>query len=134
MVPVRHGLPPGLHAAPVAHGLHVPLSHTSLVPQGVPLVTVPVGEHVCTPVEHDVEPVAHALPPGAHDTPAVHATHVPLLQTMFRPHDVPSGALLPVSSHEIPASEQVIEPVLHGAVVGAHAAPFVHGWHEPFSQ
>jgi hypothetical protein len=55
--PLWHGLV-GVHDAPVVHALHVPLLHTSLVPQLVPFDTlVPVSVHTGAPVEHAVVPV-----------------------------------------------------------------------------
>jgi hypothetical protein len=96
------------------------------VPQGVPSPTLPVGAHVCVPVAHDVVPVAHGLPPGAHATPAEHATQLPLLQTMFVPHPVPSDAWLPVSPQAIPPSAHVMEPMSQGAPDGVQGEPFVH--------
>jgi hypothetical protein len=75
IVPVRHGLLFGLHAAPVAHAVHCPPLHTMFVPHGVPSDTLPVALHTDAPVEHDVDPVLHALLGGVHETPAVHETH-----------------------------------------------------------
>lgn len=132
--PVRQGLPPGLHAAPVAHAVQVPLLHTSLVPQGVPGATLLPAAHVAVPVAHDVVPVTHGFPPGAQEAPWVHETQAPPLQTRFCPHDVPSGAFEPVSLHAIPASEHWIEPTLHEAVDGTQGDPFAHTWQDPALQ
>jgi hypothetical protein len=129
--PVRQGLPPGLHAAPVAQAVHVPALQTSLVPHGVPGATLPVAVHVDTPVEHEVVPVAHRFPPGAHDAPAVHAMQAPPLHTRFCPHDVPSAALVPVSLQAMPPSAHWIEPTLHGLVDGTQGEPSVQARHAP---
>lgn len=132
--PVRQGLPPGLHAAPVEQAAHVPPLQTSLVPHGVPSATLPVAAHVAAPVEHDVVPAAHGFPPGAHDAPAVHATQAPLLQTMFCPHDVPSAAFVPVSLQAIPPSAHWIAPTLQAALIGTQGDPFVQTWQAPALQ
>jgi hypothetical protein len=129
--PVRQGLPPGLHAAPVEQAAHVPPLQTSLVPHGVPFATLPVAAHVAVPVEHDVVPAAHGFPPGAHDAPAVHATQAPPLQTKFCPHDVPSAAFVPVSLQAIPPSAQRIVPTLQELVDGTQGEPSVHAAHVP---
>jgi hypothetical protein len=87
---------------------------------------------VCVPVEHDVVPVWQDA--GVQERPAVHATHEPLLHTMFVPHAVPSAAFDPVSPHAIPPSPQTIVPRSHGAPEGTQPAPFVQVWHDPLSQ
>jgi hypothetical protein len=114
--------------------MQLPLLHTWFVPQGVPSDTFPLAAHVCVPVEHEVVPVAHGWPLGVHDAPAVHATHARLLHTWLVPQVVPLGACASVSTHAIPASEQMTLPTLHAAVDGTHGAPFVHGWQAPLSQ
>jgi hypothetical protein len=68
---------------------------------------------------------------GLHDSLAVHALHVPLLQTMSVPHDVPFGAGLPVSLQVGSAPVQSKLPTLHGFAVGTQAAPFLHAVHVP---
>jgi hypothetical protein len=90
--PVRHTLPPGLQAAPVAHALQAPALQTMFGPQDVPFGTVPVEAQAWAPVAHDVVPVEQGLAVGVHESPELHATHAPLLQTMFCPHAVPSAA------------------------------------------
>jgi hypothetical protein len=134
VAPKRQGLLCGLHAAPVAQATQLPPRHTWFVPQGVPSFTEPLAVHVCAPVEQSVAPRAQALPGGEHASPAVQATHAPLLHTMFSPHTVPSFAAVDVSTQLTPASEQSIKPLLHGAVVGEQSLPFAHAAHAPFSQ
>jgi len=130
--PVRHWLPPGLHAAPVEHALQTPLLlHTWLVPHGVPAATLPVALHTALPVEQEVVPVPHGFPLGVHDAPAAHATQAPALHTMFCPHDVPSAAFVPVSLQAIPPSAHMIEPTLHGALDGTQGDPFAQAWQDP---
>jgi hypothetical protein len=59
----------------------------------------------------------------------VQAAHVPLLQTMFAPHDVPL-VLLVVSAHVMPPVAHEVDPFLHG-FVGWHVIPAVHPPHAP---
>ncbi len=131
VTPVSQGLG-GVHASPEVHPLHAPLSHTSLVPQVAPLLRLlPVSLHTGTPVVHDVVPVWHGLV-GVHDAPVVQALHVPALHTSLVPHVVPFETLVPVSVHTgVPVVHDVV-PVWH-TLVGVHAAPTVHAWHDPLS-
>jgi hypothetical protein len=128
--PVWHGLT-GVQTAPVVHAAHAPLSQTWLVPHDVPLATwVLVALHTGVPVVHEVVPVRHGFV-GVHAAPAVHVIQVPLLQTSLVPHEVPLEALLPESVQV--CVEQLKVPVWQ-ALVGVHAAPFVHVMQEPLSQ
>lgn len=68
---------------------------------------------------------------GVHDRPAVQALHAPLSQTRLVPHEVPLGALLPVS---VQASVvQLMVPRWH-TLAGVQALPLVHDTHEPLWQ
>ena len=104
-VPVEHDVVPewhwlvGVHEAPAVHAVHVPLLHTWLVPQVVPLATdVPVSVQTGKPVAQLTVPVWHTLV-GVHAAPAEHAEHVPLSQTRLVPQAVPLDTDVPVSVH-----------------------------------
>jgi hypothetical protein len=100
----------------------------------VPSVALIAPVHVWVPVEQDDVPAWHSLPPGLQEAPAVHATHWPLSQTLFIPHEEPFDAGFPVSVQVAPPSAQTVVPLLHGLLGGVQGAPFVHGWHAPLSQ
>jgi hypothetical protein len=70
----------GVHVAPCVQAPQVPLWQTSLVPQLVPLATLPVGLQTGRPVEQSVVPVWHGLL-VEHAVPALHAPQLPLWQT-----------------------------------------------------
>jgi hypothetical protein len=135
MYPIRHELLFGEHTVLLAHAVHVPLSHTWLVPHGVPFGTFVAFWHVDAPLEHDVVPDWHTLPPGLHAAFAVQFWHVPVLsQTWLVPHDVPGGALASVSLHEIPPSTHNALPRWHPLLSGTHGAPGVHAPQWPVLQ
>ena len=132
VVPVSHGLA-GVHAAFWVQAAHVPLSHTSLVPQVVPLAAlVPVSVHTAVPVEQSVVPAWHGLA-GVQVAPCVHALHAPLLHTSLVPHDVPLAALVPVSVHTGTPVVHEVNPTWHG-LVGVQVDPPAHALHAPLSQ
>src|ERR1700722_1010207 len=81
------------------HAVHVPDSHTPLLPHAVPSATLePVSSQTGEPVEQSVAPVSHGLP-GVHAAPSVHATQLPLSQTSFDPQLTPfETALHPLVS------------------------------------
>jgi hypothetical protein len=82
---------------PAVQAEQVPLLQTWLVPQLVPLVTLPVAApHCCVPLAQVYVLVVHAV--GLHAPPAVHAEHVPLLQTWLVPQLVPL-VTLPAETH-----------------------------------
>jgi hypothetical protein len=91
------------------HAAHAPVQQIPAL-HPVPSAAFVAPPHVCVPVEHDVVPAWQTLPPGLHPTFAVHATHDPLSQTMFVPHDVPL-ATLPVELHVGVPVEQLVVPV-----------------------
>ena len=125
-VPVWQGLAAGVHAPPVVHALHTPVSHTMPVPHVLPLDRLtPVSVHSGTPVEQSVAPAWQTFV-GVQAAPVAHATHAPLRQTSFVPHDVPFVALWPVSLHDGAVPEQSMVPVWHRSV-GMHAAPASQG-------
>jgi hypothetical protein len=132
--PLRHELPPGVQAAPVAQEMQAPLLQTSLVPQGVPSAALTGLVQVDAPVAHEVDPVWQAFPPGPHDRPAVQATHLPPEHTLFVPQEVPSGAFEPVSVQTIAPLEHETVPTWQTLAEGAHEPPGVHGAHVPPAQ
>jgi hypothetical protein len=136
--PVEHDVAPtwqgllGVHDTPAVHALHVPLSHTSLVPHAVPFARlVPVSLHTGTPVVHDVVPVWQLLA-GVHIAPVVHALQVPLSHTSLVPHEVPLGTSVIVSVQVETPVEQDVEPTWQ-LLVGVHDSPAVHDEHVPLS-
>ena len=117
-----------VHAVPAVHAPHVPLLQTRFVPHVVPFATFPVSAQTGTPVTHEVAPVLQWFV-GWQAAPAVHAPHVPLLQTMFVPHDAPLARFRPVSEHVI-VGAQVCVPAWHG-FAGVQASPAVHDAQAP---
>jgi hypothetical protein len=120
-LPVEHDVMPSLHgsagvqATPAVHATQLPARQTWFVPQLAPFATaVPVSWQVALPVVQVSVPVWQGLF-GVHAPPAVHATHVPLLQTRLLPHVEPF-ATFPVSAQtEAPVTHDVA-PVRHGLV------------------
>ena len=81
------------------------------MPHDVPFARLPFSVQTGAPVVQTVDPVRHGLV-GVQVLPAVQAAHVPLLQTMFVPHDVPLAWARPVSLHDItPLAEQAVCPM-----------------------
>jgi hypothetical protein len=116
-----------VHETPAVHALHEPFPQTMFAPQLAPFAAafaVPVSTHTDAPEAHDVDPRSQALPGGVHETPAVQATHWPLLHTWLGPQDVPFVAV-PVSLHTICPAEHVTVPTSHGFPDGTHPAPLV---------
>ena len=116
MMPVAHAVAPFLQAA-FGFELHVwlrtqpphePMLQTWFVPQVVPLATFPVSTQTATPITHETAPVLQWFV-GWQAVPGVHAPHVPLLQTMFVPHDVPLDRFCSVSEQAI-VGEQTCVP------------------------
>lgn len=65
-----------------------------------------------TPLEHDVVPALQTPGFPVHELFGTHAPHIPLLQTMFVPHEVPF-ALFPVSAQTGTPVTHDVAPVLH---------------------
>jgi hypothetical protein len=132
-VPVWHGLG-GVQAEPEVHVVQMPALQTRLVPQVVPFGAFePVSVHTGTPVEQLIVPAWHALPLGVQEAPWVHATHEPLSQTMFVPHDAPLARLDVWSAHVDAPVEHDVRPLWHG-LLGVHAVPAVQLTHDPPEQ
>ena len=107
---------------PAVQLLHMPLLHTLLFPHEVPFATLPVAAQTEVPVMHDVAPVRHAVA-GVQVIPAVQLLHMPLLQTLLFPHEVPFATLPVAAQTEVPVMHDVA-PVRH-AVAGVQATPAV---------
>jgi hypothetical protein len=122
-VPVWQGLPPGVQATPAVHATQEPALQTWFVPHEVPDGSGPVATHTGTPAAQLTTPWVHDMPVGEHSPPAVHALHAPRLQTMFVPHEVPLGALLPVGVQVGVPVAQLRVPSTHGFDAGTHAVP-----------
>jgi len=133
-VPVAHDVAPvrqalaGVQVTPAVQLLHVPPLQTLFVPHDVPFVTFPVSAQTEVPVAHDVAPVRQAVA-GVQATPAVQLLHVPPLQTLFVPHDVPFAAF-PVSVQTDAPVTQEVAP-MRQALLGAQPTPAVHEPHAP---
>jgi hypothetical protein len=120
----------GVHEPPAVHATHEPLSHTSLVPQFVPLVRFETfAVQAETPVAHDVVPFWQAA--GVHAVPAVHAAHAPLSQTSFWPHDVPFAMFELGTQTGMPLVQEIIP---FWQALAEQAMPDMHVTHEPLLQ
>ena len=86
----------------------LPPLHTWFVPQAVPFGLFPVSAQTDVPVTHEVVPFRQTFG-GWQLAPAVHATHVPLLQTRLVPQTVPLTRELPVSA-QVMVGEQEVMP------------------------
>jgi hypothetical protein len=108
MVPCRHGT--GAHAMPAAHATQAPSLQTWPDPHPlfVPLGAFPLSIHRDVPVAQDVFATLHGVG-VVQDASSVHATQLPLLQTMFSPHGPPFGAFWLEST-------QLAVPALHERV------------------
>lgn len=103
-----------MQALPAAQDPHVPLWQTWFVPHSIPLALFPASVHTGAPVPQLIVPVLQGFV-GWQAVPAVHAIHVPVLQTWFVPQTVPL-VLLAISAHiEVPDAHEVA-PVLQGFV------------------
>ncbi len=115
-VPVEHDVAPATHGfgfveqlTPAVHAVHAPPLQTASVPQVVPFAFAAPSTQTDVPVEHEVVPSWQSGSGFAvQATPAVHAVHVPPLQTWFVPQDVPFALAT--------ASMQVSAPVAHEEV------------------
>src|SRR5262245_21966374 len=91
--PVAHCIVAVVHvpvALPVPCAVTTPPEHDWAGPHCVPCPLLPLSMQTEAPVAHDVMPVLHGFV-GWQAWPAVHDTHMPVLQTRFIPHAVPSG-------------------------------------------
>jgi hypothetical protein len=120
VAPVRH-LFVGWQLAPAVQPTHAPLLQTMFVPHTVPLTRLrPVSAQVIDGEQLWV-PAWQAFV-GVHDSPAVHDTQLPELQTRFVPHDVPLATLADSTQTAAPVL-QVVAPVRQGFPVTAQDAP-----------
>jgi hypothetical protein len=111
VAPVRHGLA-GVQLTPAVQEAQAPLLQTLFIPQDVPFATFPVSAQTGAPVRQEVAPVRQAFA-GVQAAPAVQAAHVPLLHTMFVPHDAPLETFPDSVQTGAPESQAVV-PVRHG--------------------
>jgi hypothetical protein len=130
-------IPPGfvLHAMPVVQATQAPaLLQTLLVPQLAPVAFAVPSLQTIDPPEQLVMPVKQGSGLVVQLWPAVHAPHVPLLQTMFVPHVVPFALLLPSAQVIVPVEQDVV-PFLQ-LLVGfvTQLWPAVHAPHAPLLQ
>jgi hypothetical protein len=98
----------GWQVVPDVQPPQLPLLHTLLLPQDVPLATFPVSMQTEVPVVQDVAPVLQTLL-GWQVVFAVQLVQVPLLHTLFVPHEVPSLRFCPVSE-QLFGGEQAVRP------------------------
>ena len=117
---------------PAVHWPQLPLpSHTRLVPQLVPPMTLLPSAQVIAPVAHEYTPFLQMLGLPVHDPPAVQATQAPEpLHTMFVPQLMPAD-LLPPSTQVCAPVEHDVAPFLQTLGLVVHAAPAVHDTHVP---
>jgi len=120
VAPVRHGFV-GWQLAPAVHAPQTPLLQTRLVPHVAPFTRfLPVSEHVISG-EQACVPAWHGFT-GIHDTPAVHDTQIPALQTRFVPQEVPLATFADSAQTGTPVLH-VRVPVRQGLPVTAQLAP-----------
>ena len=104
------GLP--VHAMPIVQATQAPvLSQTLLVPQLAPSAFAMSLLHAIDPLVQVVTPVKQGSGLVVQLWLGVQAPHVPLLQTMFVPQEMPFVLLLP-STHVIVPVEQDVVPFL----------------------
>jgi hypothetical protein len=134
MTPLEHDVVPALQTPGlpvqvvfIMQGPQIPLLHTMFVPHDVPFALFPVSAQTGTPVTHEVAPVLHTFD-GWQVALMLQMPHIPLLQNMFVPHDVPFARFRFVSEHAI--GLQVCVPAWHG-FAGVHAMPEVHDVQTP---
>ena len=100
-----------MQATPTVQAVHVPPLHTMLLPQGVPLETLPDSVQTAAPVSQDVVPVRHGLPLTLQLAPIVQATQLPVEpQTLFVPQLVPAATSVPLSLQTGVPVEQASDP------------------------
>jgi hypothetical protein len=111
--------------------VQVPLLQTLLFPHDIPFMTFPASMQTEVPVMQDVMPVLHWLA-GWQLAPDMQEMHIPPLQTLLVPHDIPSPTLPDSMQAEVPDVQEVM-PVLHG-LVGWQLVPVVQAPQVPLSQ
>jgi hypothetical protein len=138
MAPVEHEVIPFLqefglvvHEAPAVHETHVPvLLQTMLVPQLVPPALLPPSTQVLAPVEQEYTPFLQMFGLPVQAPPAVHATHVPELQTMLVPQLVPAALLPPSTQVWLPVAQEYV-PFLQMFGLVVQEPPAVQATHVP---
>jgi hypothetical protein len=133
MTPVLHGAPGFmLHALPASHATQAPLPlQTMFEPQAVPPPTLSPSLQPGD-IPHVTMPSLH-IPPGllVQTVPAAQFVHMPVLQTLSTPHDIPSVASPPSTHCGAPVS-QATTPFLHAPpLLVEHEAPAAHATQVP---
>jgi len=132
--PVEHEVVPTLQRsvtwqALTAQATQTPALQTLSVPQEDPFArSSPLSEQLMAG-EQTALPLWHGLA-GVQESPTAQATHAPPLQTLPKPHIVPSGAF-PDSKHTGAPVLQTVEPTRQGAPGMAQTDPATHATHEP---
>ena len=122
----------GLQSTPAVQALHAPLLQTRFVPHVVPFaICVVESTQVCAPVAQEVVPARHGFGLVEQEAPAVHAVHVPALQTWFVPQDVPFESRVVVSMQVCTPVAQEVVPATHLFGFVEHAPPAVHAVQAP---
>lgn len=97
-LPVTHGFS-GTQSSPAEHETHTPALQIWLLPQVLPLSTLPLSMQTGAPVSQAVVPVRHGLPPTAQLLPTLQVTHAPAaLHTRLVPQEVPAVSWILLSS------------------------------------
>jgi hypothetical protein len=86
---------------------------------------LPLSLQTAVPVEQLSVPVWQGLLIGVQAVPAVQVPQLPLLHTMFGPHDVPFGWFPSSAQTGDPVVHDVV-PVLHGLFIGWQEVPAEH--------
>jgi hypothetical protein len=86
---------------------------------------VPESTHIIEPVAQDCLPVWQGALDGVHAVFSVQVAHMPPLQTMPVPHDVPSFTLV-VFMHSDAPVEHSVTPVWQALLLGVHTSPVLH--------
>jgi len=115
-----------VQAALAVHDTQVPLPlHTWFMPQVVPAAVLPPSTQVIAPLAHELVPILQAVGLPVQAWPAVQATHMPPLQTMFVPQLTPGALLLPSTQVMAPV-EQDVMPLRQKDGLPVHDCPAVH--------
>jgi hypothetical protein len=108
------------------HGTHRPVWQTIAVPHEVPFGLSALSVQTGAPLAHAIAPILQAFV-DVQAAPAVHATHAPLLHTMFMPQPMPFACAVVVAMQDATlAAEQIVLPRWHGSFGGSQPPPGVH--------
>jgi hypothetical protein len=115
-------------ASHAAADVLTPFMHDCPAPHAVPTCRLPVVMQTGSPVAHEVIPSLHGS--VGVQTPSVHGTQLPALQTWFIPQLAPLPTDVPVSWQVWLPVVQTCIPVWQG-LVGVHMPPFAQATHAP---